>query len=65
MLRDLGERMPPDEMDAHFRSMDKNNDSYIDFDEFVHGMEKYIVVRVYDANVVVIQVLTAINRKCC
>lgn len=45
LLRDLGERLSSEEMSAHFKSMDRNNDSVVDFDEFVYGMERYIRVR--------------------
>jgi Ca2+-binding EF-hand superfamily protein len=44
LLRDLGERLLPGEIEEHFRAMDRNNDMVIDFDEFVVGMEKYIKV---------------------
>ena len=45
LLRDMGERASADEIQSHFRSMDRNNDMLVDFEEFVNGMEKYIKVK--------------------
>ena len=45
LLRDLGERLPPEDIQKHFQAMDLNSDGYIDFSEFFHGVERYIRVR--------------------
>ena len=45
LLRDLGEKMSGAEMSAYFMSMDKDNSSTIDLEEFTFAMEKYITVR--------------------
>lgn len=42
LLRDLGERLPPEDIQQHFLAMDTNHDGVVDFDEFCHGVERYI-----------------------